>query len=69
MNFEESSPHERGNTRVKTSEHIKEFSDIVVLNMYRSILRYRASSKNTDHHETDTLLMILESEVYSRDLI
>ncbi|GIN37258.1 hypothetical protein J19TS1_02070 [Heyndrickxia oleronia] len=54
---------------MKTSEHIKEFSDIVVLNMYRSILRYRASSKNTNHQETETLLMILESEVYSRDLI
>ena len=54
---------------MKISEYIKEFSDIVVLNMYRSVLRYQASSKNTNHHETETLLMILESEVNSRKLI
>lgn len=54
---------------MKITEYIKEFSDIVVLNMYRSVLRYRESSKNTNQHETETLLMIIESEVKKRKLI
>ena len=54
---------------MKISEYIKDYSDIVVLNMYRSVLRYRESSKNTNRHETETLLMILESEVKKRKLI
>ncbi len=48
---------------------IKEFPDIVVLNMYRSILRYTASNNNSINQETRNLLMLLVSEINSRELI
>lgn len=52
-----------------TIELIKEFPDIVVINMYRSILRYAASNNNSINQETKTLLTVLMSEVNIRKLI